>query len=315
MGIYSEIKLLVKDLNDSKIKQRRAAGEKLQNLLSQAEARRRLAAEVSIPGSHRGRISIVGARRTALAELWRWIIQSAVSAVQAIVDGKSKVTDSDIIMPYNLIRLCDMQDEGGNDPNIDYYHLVSSKLDKNTTRCVFEYCMEMLDNKTRIETAVLPLLQMLGYICSRRDYVAHFKQHGEISAIMEEVERNIIPDEDAISSSAPTRMDQNVALEAGKIFENIIKTTTDLGIGMELLLPGCVELVANWCNVNRSKGVVPELPHIMNGLSTILESNPEQSVAPLTRYGRVILSFTKKRYKNVLAGHRTSLNKYLLRHL
>jgi hypothetical protein len=315
MGVYSEIKHLVKELNDSKIKQRRSAGEKLQNLLSQPEVRRRLLAEVSVPHAQRSRISIAGARRTALAELWRWIIQSAVSAVQSIVDGKSRVTEADLIMPYNLIRLCDMKDdERGNNDTVPY-NLQSSKLDKKTTRCVFEYCMEMLDNNTTADIAVLQLLQMLGFICSRHEYVAHFKQNGEISAIMEEVERWILPNEDDNVLHSSSRMEHNIILEAGKIFESIIKTTTSIGIGIELLLPGCVKLVADWCNANKNKGVVPELPQIINGLSIILQSNPEQSIAPLSRHGRSILSFTKKIYKSAVVGHRTAMNKYFLRHL
>lgn len=303
MGIYSEIKSLIKDLNESKIKQRRMAGEKLQSMLSQPETRRRLAMEVSIPPSQRGLISIAGARRMALAEVWRLIIQSAISAVQAIVDGKSKITESDILMPYKLIRSCDMHDEV-EDASIQFSN---TKLDKKTTRIVFEYTMEMLENRTTLELAEMTLLQQLAYICSRREYVAYFKPHGEISAILEEVESRILSADGAVES--------RVTEEAGKLFGNIVKTTIDLGIGLEILIPGCVKMAANWCKLNKAKNLVSELPHVLNGLSLILESNPEQSVAPLFRYGHIILSFVQKRYSNTVGMHRNALNKYLLRHL
>lgn len=299
MGTYREIKSLVKDLRESKVKNRRAAGDKLQLLLSQSEVRKKLAAEVFIPSG--GSRSMLRTRMLALSEFWRYIIQSAISSVQFISDGKSKLTDCDILLPYNLIRLCDLCDDG-NDATIK---LSSPKLDKQTTRMVFEYCMDMLDNKLTLDLAELPLLQMMSYMCSRGEYVAHFKPTGEINAIIEIVKIRILSEDGSLPHA--------VVLEASKIFENVIKTSLELGIGLEVLSSDCIKLVASWCNSTRSNAIVSELPHVMNALSILIDSNPEQCIVPMSRFGQSILSFAKVQYKNTL--HQPSLNKYFLSHL
>lgn len=301
MRVYDEISALLKELNGGKITQQRAAGEKLQTMLSKPEIRRKLAAQVSIPESQRRTSSIIFRRRAALSEFWRLVIQCSITAVYGIIDGKSKISESDVILPFKLLLSCDAVDD-----SLETSRQYAPKLDNETTRMVLKYCLEILGIESIVRLCEQSVLQMLGYLCSRREYVAYFKPQREITAIMEEVERRILADDDK---------SHNITLEAAKIFENVVQTTIELGIGLEMLIPGCVKLVASWCNIRKNDGTISEMPHIMNGLAILLESNPELSIASVSQHGKAILSFAKSRYRNTIPMHRTALNKYILSHL
>jgi hypothetical protein len=300
MRVYDEIITLLKDLRGGKITQQRAAGTKLQTLLSKPEIRRKLAAQVQIPETQRGKASIVLRRQAALSELWRLVIQHAISAAYNIMDGKSKIIEADVVLPFKLILLCDIVEDSS--PRQTH----NPKLDSDTTRMVHKYCLEILRNESIVRFFEHSILQMLVYICSRREYVIYFKPQREISTIMEEMEPRIL---------AEDPKSHDIVLEASKVFENIIQTTTDLGIGIEIFIPGCVKLVSSWCNVRKNDGTISELPQIMNGLAILLESYPELSIAPLSRHGKSILSFAKSRYRHSVVIQRTALNKYILGHM
>jgi hypothetical protein len=306
MKVYNEIKALTKELSSTKIRQRRAAGETLQQRLSMTEVRRRLAQEAGAGGSSGSSVAI--RRRRALAEMWRAIILQAVLAVQTIARSNSKLTVSDILMPFKLLRCCDLPDTTDSDVPPQYE---PSKLSRRETKKVFSYCYDMLQDETAVELAEVQLLEMLAYLCARKEYVANMRPHLEIHAVVQEVELRLIAEDE---NSVPPE----VVLVAGQIFENILKTTNQLRVGMHLLMPGCVKIVAAWCvnNLNRDR-VRPtgELPHIMRGLSILLKSDAEQAIAPLTRHGRPILSFAKRRYATVDESHRGALNEYFLSHL
>lgn len=304
MSTYREIRSLAQNLSSSKLRDRRAAGEKLQQHLSMAEVRRRLAQEAAATASSQGPSAVK--QRKALSEMWRYIILNAVLSVQTTARA-SKLTLNDILMPFKLIRCCDLPDE--QESTLTRYE--PSKLSRKTTKQVFSYCYDMLQDENALALAELQLLEMMAYICARKEYVAHMRPHLEMHAVVQEVETRLTEADEA--SIRP-----EVMLVAGRIFKNLLASAYVLGIGMHLLMPGCVKIVAAWCvnNLHRQRNrPTAELPHIFRALSVLLKSDVEQAIAPLTRHGRPILSYAKRCYSSVDENHRSALDEYFLSHL
>jgi hypothetical protein len=311
MSTYQSIRSLAKELLEEKaVKKRRAAAEKLENLLANPSIRRKLASEVTPPAHKRGRVSIHVAQRKALAEVWRYLIHNAVVASQQIVGKqKSKVTKDDVILPWKMLRLCSkVEEDFGSPPNLP-------TLSKNEAKLLIRYCLEMLENEDTLRVAELVMLEMLDHICSRREFVAYFKPQSEIRLILQEVEIRINspPDDLSVARAA--------SLKASEIFKNLMHTASDLGMGMHLILPGCVKMVAEWCATHSAVDISaaankPELPFLLSGVACLLRSEPEQSVAPLTRHGRPFMRLAMRCYRAFPKSEKQGpLTEYFTSHL
>jgi hypothetical protein len=313
MSTYQKIRSLAKQLLEEKaVKERRLAGAELEKLLGSANNRRKLASEVTPPAHKRGRVSINVAQRNALAEVWRFIIQNALLASRKIVFAttkKVKVTADDVNLPWKLLRLCSkVEDDFGSPPNVP-------TLSRNETKLLTKYCLDMLEDDDALRLAEVNLLEMLDHICSRREFVAYFKPQSEIRNILQEVESRINSpiDEFSVAHAA--------ILIASKIFKNLMYTASDLGVGMHLVLPGCVKMVAEWCASHSTVDIStainkPELPFLLSGIACLLRSEPEQSVAPLTRHGRLFMRLAMRCYRANPKGEKHGpLMEYFSSHL
>lgn len=305
MSTYREIRSLVIALEQSsKVQERRLVADKLQQKLALAEVRARLAREAGSGNDIASRVK----RRKALSELWRYIIKAAVVSTQKMVSSKVKLREADILMPFKLVRCCDLPYEPEDDvPGILPYR--PALLSRSETKLVFNYCYDMLHDETALELAELQILENLAYLCSRKEYVANMRARREIHAIVQEVESRILDaDQEPIA---------DIRIATGKVFESIVNTACSLGIGMQLLLPGCVKMVAEWCSRHSKRnGNPPEMIFLMKGLSTLLRSDLHQSVAPLTRHGQRILTFARKAHASaVTSDSRRALNEYIYAHL
>ena len=333
---YSKVRALAQQLlDDTAITRRREAGEKLQRMLSTPEVRRRLAAEAKPKSRGSAPLSpaaTMAAKQEALANMWRFIVQNTILAVQNISAKKTpKMKESDILIPFKIIQCCDLPDETRDYTSSSFLGSMrcsissSSKLSKRETRLVADYCMEMLTlpnkNDAHIEAkraAEGQMLEMMSYICSRREYVAHFRPHREIQTILEEVVIKRFHNDDADLGGEYN--DEMKIRGAAKIFDSLIKTCIQLGIGMNVLVPRCAFFVAEWCaRMNQDAVSVhrhcSELSYLIRGLTTLMRSCMEQSISPLKRYGRTILSFAKRRYAHADAVQQHVLNEFFLCYL
>lgn len=287
----------------TKVQERRLVAEQLQQKLAMAEVRAILAKEAAEGNDIESRVK----RRKALAELWRYIIRAAVLSMQKMVSTKIRLREIDIIMPFKLIRCCDMPYEAEDDvPGLLPYR--PSLLSRSETKLVFNYCYDMLQDDIALELAEHQLLDNLAYLCARKEYVANMRAGKEMNAIVQEVEIRILGDD-----PPPFK----VRIAAGKIFENLIDTACSLGIGMHLLFSGCVKMVSEWCSKHsKVGGIQPEMNSMMKGLATLLRSDLHQAVTPLTRHGRRILSFARKAHMSTSSSDsRRALNEYIYLHL
>lgn len=307
MRVYREIRTLALELKSPKIRERRSAAEKLQNRLSLAEVRRRLSEEAA--GSSTGFLARVR-RRKILAELWRCIIVNAVMSAKSTSNSSSKLTVSDIVCPFKLLRCCDTPDDH-TDTKDPFTRYEPSRLSRKEVEIVFTYCYEMLGNETALALAEPQLLDMLAYICSRKEYVAYLRPYPEMQKIMQEVEHRLLAHETRTDSS-------DVSLRAAKVFENIIRTTMELGVSINLLMAGCVKLASAWCSsqlLRERTRSISELTHLMRGLAILLQGEPVQAISPLTRHGKPILSFAKRLYNTADENQRSAIDDFFKAHL
>ena len=309
---YFQVRELVDVLIETKaVVKRRAAGTQLQEMLSRPEIRQRLALEAeggtASSSPHQGCMfdpSRAVRRRRTLSEMWRMIVRGAVLAVNDIATGKSKLSLGDITMLYKIIQACDMGNEGFENA------YSTTKLSRREVKSVTKLCLALLEDDYALQIAELQLLELLAFPCSRREYVAHFRPQPELQIILEEVEKRLLAEEDSL-----TRGTRDVA---AKLFANVIHTSDDLHMSLHLILSDALKLVSNWCSqaIKRDNlRHVSELSDLFNGVTTLLYSNPEQAVAPLTREGKAILSFAKRRYANADETQRHALNRYFQCHM
>jgi hypothetical protein len=312
MSTYQKIRSLAKQLLEEKaVKERRLAGTELEKLLGSATNRRKLASEVTPPAHKRGRVSINVAQRNALAEVWRFVIQNALLASRKIVlatTKKVKVTADDVNLPWKLLRLCSKEEDFESPPNVP-------TLSRNETKLLTKYCLDMLEDDDALRVAEVSLLEMLEHICSRREFVAYFKPQSEIRNILQEVESRINSPVDEFSVA------KTASQIASKIFKNLMYTASDLGMGMHLVLPGCVKMVAEWCASHAAVDISSaanklELPFLLSGIACLLRLEPEQSVAPLTRHGQLFLRLAMRCYRANPKGEKHGpLMEYFSSHL
>ncbi len=288
----------------SKVQERRNVAEKLQQKLALSEVRAKIAKEASSGDDVASRVK----RHKALSELWRYIIRAAVVSMQKMVASKVRLRDVDILMPFKLLRCCDLPYEIEEAvPGILPYK--PSFLSRSETKLVFNYCFDMLLDDTALELAEQELLDNLVYLCSRKEYVANMRANREIHAIMHEmVESRILAD-----NLPPVP----VLIKTGMVFESLISTACSLGIDLQLLFPSSVKMVADWCSLHANDKINPhELQYLMSGLATLIRSDLHQAVEPLSRHGRRIITFVRKAYASVQpSDSRRALNEYIYAHL
>jgi hypothetical protein len=124
--------------------------------------------------------------------------------------------------------------------------------------------------------------------------------------ILEEVETRLLVEDESVYPSDPTHV-----AYACKAFQNLMKTSNELGVGLHLLVPGTIKMVMRWIRRKNKEHVLPsvvEFVPILEGLTGMVRSHPHQCMAPLARHGKTIIKAALKRYSNALSFERRALN-------
>jgi hypothetical protein len=296
--IYNEIRGLRKQLDSEiSVKKCREAYQRLLELLSDPDARERLALEAipdddddDINASRKQSRSLGSLQRTALAEMWKMLLTTAVTCVQMISRGKSKLTEPDVHFPFKLLILCNKSDSVFDESD----STVPPKLGKEQTKLFYAYCMEMLGDEhiiSNVTGAEHTLLSMLLYICGRREFVSYFKPDTHIRAVFEELKSRLVYNIDDTSEYVLPSTRANALLSA-KTFAALLCKCRDIGIGLQIVVHEIVSIVSSWCQQQES--FVEEVPYMLAGVSVVMCSDPDLCVAPLTRHGRPILQLIKR---------------------
>eukprot|EP00978_Attheya_sp_CCMP212_P021524 scaffold62915_cov55-Attheya_sp.AAC.2 len=298
---------------ETRVTARREAGRNLLSLLSDHKTRSRLFREACSRGG-------VRKGRAALAAMWRVLIKDSIAAAERGTSGKSKLMLEDVVLPYKLLILCDRDEENS-----------GTNLSSKEILALLKYCLETLtDEKANEAGADFDLLRMLHHLCSRSDYVAHYRPKHEISYILAELQ-------DRLSSAmkqthnkasgvrlglAASQSQSQVLLQTAKAFAALMEqTSVRLRLGMHVCLAPCMELVSNWCNSQlasrgtNSTGVSGMLAYMYSVATNLMATHPEQCVEVMKRVGRPMLTFAKSCYPMTSGFQKDALIEYFSAHL
>lgn len=321
MSTYREVlRLQTALLNETSVTKRRAAATALLNLVSDADTLRKLANEANpnltadaSSSSRRRRVAPSVARRHALSVLWRGVVGAAVAFMDRILLSKSKAKFclADVQFLHGILLACHKADIGFEDA------YSSHKLTKKEAKDVIKLCLDLLDDLQALQVAELQLLELTSWICSKAEYVTHFRP-STIQLLVECVEKRLLDEESSSISTTSASLREGTAAW----FENLLRTASEQMITLDSILPGCIKLLSTLCiaSVNNAASSsargMPGEANLFSGIAVLLLYSPEQSIGPLSRHGRTILAYTKSRY--LTAGsesQRHYLHQYFGAHL
>lgn len=276
-------------MHTTAIGKRRASFQQLVELVSEENIRQRLAEEAAAASGH---------PRRGLMELWRSVVTTAVVVIDDIVKNKTRLARTDVMMLRKVLQFASTSQEGFESA------FAPDKLTRKEVKLVTGMAIELLD----LDVAEVEALDILSLICGRDEYVRYFRPRHEIQAIMEQVEKRLLPNE--------SKPDQSTI--AAAILEKLITTAAAQRITMAVLMSSVLKMVRTWCEdffEGESPRMLAEQSPLIAAVTAILRSNPEQAVAPLGRHGGVLLKFVRRRYLTGDNVQRRVLSEYLLAHL
>lgn len=308
---YDEIRRLANDLrHETRVKARREVGIKLYDKLKNELILTKLATEATPERTNwPEEDSVIAKRCRALSGVWVSVIQGAMNVAQSIVAGKKvKLTEHDVHLPYHLLLACEKSK-----PIIWDDSVAIPMLPRKTVRGLLKYCLELLEND-EVSFSHVKLMEMLGSLCSKPEYVGVFKHHQDFSYILSEISFRLTPEVEERHSS--------LFAAAAKALESLFTTTSLLGIEMHIFVSSTLELLSGYCKSfldNQATKVIrpqsPELVHLFLTVAIMLRAHPDHAMAPMKRFGRPVLRFARKCYANSKSPVKEALNSYLLAHM
>jgi hypothetical protein len=319
---YDQIRSLASQLQQANaVTRRREIGHRLEELLSNYDVRKKLAAEAGPPatGIQRQRqrnddLSPTAKRCHALSQLWTTVLTAAFGAVtRTFTSPKTKLTLDDIRLPHKLLQAAGQPDEAFDDTDGMTRITGIPKLSKKIIRNALKFCLEMLESErvAKVQGGEVLMLEMLAHLCSKADYVGQFKWLTDFEQVMSEITLRMTP---KVEQEEGHLFDIAV-----KAFDGLLQTCHHLGIEMHMFLPDNLKLISDWCATHVREGSCnansAARPHVFNAVAVMLYSHPDYAIGPMKRHGRNVLRFCKRAYSNATGIHLEAMNNYLLAHL
>lgn len=252
-----------------------------------------------------------GAKK-ALSAVWTMIIKAALFSAAKASKKSNKYVKEDVLFPYYmLVRL----DEFAKFANTD------SLLATKEVKELLTYCLNLLAIEGALNVAEADLMNMLEHMCSRPDYVAHFRSDREIQNILSELEVRLA----MISKPKKGQQREHQFFEkAAKALATLLNTVKSLGTGMQMLIPSVLTVIDTWCRdylhrirfENLRTSEILGVEHMFGAAAAILSSHPEHAIFELSVRGRGTFKLAKKCYLNEASKkNKEALIEYFLAHL
>jgi hypothetical protein len=317
---YDQIRSLSSQLQQANsVTKRRELGQALENLLSNYEVRKRLAAEATPPVPGRGRrrsgdLSPTAKKCHALSQLWTAVLTAAFGAVtRTFASPKTKITLDDIRLPHKLLQAASQPDGTFDDADGTTKVTGIPKLSRKIVRNALKYCLEMLESErvANVPGGEVFMLEMLVHLCSKPEYVGHFKWSTDFERVLSETTLRMAPKVE--------REESHAFDTAVKAFDGLLQTCHHLGIEMHMFVSDNLKIVSEWCTLHVKESSFnansSARPHMFNATAVMLYSHPDHAIGPMKRYGRSILRFCRRAYTNATGIHLEAMNHYLLAHM
>lgn len=298
-SIHQQALKLCRQLRDeTALHKRRETATNLRNLVTDRRNRERLLQEAT--------------GRPALCALWRSVLGSSLFAAdRAIASSKrGKRNKDDVMFPHYILLSC---------TEFSTFSEIDSLLSSKEVRALLKYCLDQLADNDALEVAESGLLNMLHHLCLRPEYVAYYRPSIEMDNILAEIETRFPRPERKMSERNEASFDT-----AAKAFAALVKTAQAVGIGLHVLIPGCLECIHTWCkyklseassDVSTKSGTSSVLPSMFGVAASLLTAHPEQCIVEMSRKGRLILKLAKQCYPSATGVHKDAIIEYLLAHV
>lgn len=298
MKTYSKVRDLATAMAESKTKtERRKSATQLVQLLSQSEIRRKLAMEANPERRFR-----------ALSEMWRFFVQNSIYFVESFLKGKGggrsslqNLDPADLGIPKQILVECDRANEGIECPDPRFQ---MSKLSRKEIKNVIRFALALLQDSTFADEGngdspvdsdlQHKVLELLEYVCSQRFYVAFMKPEKEMKLVFESMEKILLNEHTSPRCSSL----------AGLAFASLLKTAAnEMEFALHHVVPGCIKTVYNYIKFHKnSRELVFHDMNLIQGITTLMKHEPEQSIAPISRVGDSIFKAVKKLYEKSSAS-------------
>eukprot|EP00934_Nitzschia_sp_Nitz4_P002999 Nitzschia sp. Nitz4//scaffold58_size112336//77092//87879//NITZ4_004044-RA/size112336-snap-gene-0.158-mRNA-1//1//CDS//3329555022//2989//frame0 len=312
---YNEIRRLASQLrSETRVRSRRELGVSLLAKLKNDQILRQLAQEATPRSTKWPDEDSVAARRCRkLSGMWTSVIHSTIYVAVSLGSTKKiKVTEHDVLLPYQLLLACDRAKEFSGVESVSI-PLLSQKVVCN----LLKYCLDFLERDDIVQIAGLSLLDMLTVLCSKPQYLGQFQYRQDCSRVLDILYSFLSVESD---KKTPTLFQK-----AAKTLEQFYATLKTMGLDMYPFLERTMRVISFWCNYcleaeengqRKSRHAQTHASsHLLLTVTYILQSYPDHSVAPMRRYGLVFFRFCRKVYPNARAQSKDVLNQYLLDHL
>lgn len=317
---YDQIRSLASQLQQANaVTKRREVGHRLEELLSNYDVRKKLAAEAGPPTTDRRHrnddLSSTAQRCHALSQLWTTVLTAAFGAVnRTFTSPKTKLTLDDIRLPHKLLQAAGQPDEAFDDTDGSTTPITGiPKLSKKIVRNTLKFCLEMLESErvANIPGGEVLMLEMLVHLCSKPEYVGQFKWLTDFERVMSEITVRMTP---------KVEQEEGHAFDvAVKAFDALLLTCHHLGIQMHMFISENLKLVSEWCATHLKEGSFnansAARPYLFNAVAVMLYSHPDHAIGPMKRHGQNVIRFCKRAYSNATGIHLEAMNNYLLAHL
>lgn len=295
------------------------------------------------------------------------MIASSSSSSGGMKTKRVKLTKEDILLPYHLLRLCD-QHLPYCRPEEDQL-LIRPKLHQNEVKELFHYCLDMLSLAAQHREAVndaareggragasssrpqrrgggggeeehaavaaveIHLLEMMFYLCSRIEHVAHYRPDEDMSSILGEVVEGRL----FMTSKTTTTDDRDKAIMAAKIMDALLTSCQKLGIGLHHVMSNGIHLLSKWATLQQQQQeeavsaisssssimitsgattTLKMLPYLLHAATVLLMCHPEMAIVPMTACGRPILTVALKYYtKSSTSVQKEAFHDYFMAHM
>jgi hypothetical protein len=227
-------------------------------------------------------------KRKALTTLWDTVLKSALYAGRQAVSSGKKVEKNDIDLPYYLLVCCPLQ-----------------YVQADLVNELVDYSLKMYTEDKATDVAKADLVAMLEFICSKRDIVCFLDPDRHLHPILTEIQVMLEADEQD--------------LLAAKAFASLVATCEEIGFGMELFFPHCMEMVRIWSKtiLKESAARLPQNFKFMIGAAaTLMTAYPELAATWMSKRGKSILTIAKRNIAKASdIEFRGPLIRYFMAHL
>lgn len=279
-GNYQLLKaLLCQAEQATRIHDRENAIDDLLSKFRDIKFRRRLANESSNP-------------TRAMRAAARLVLRRALNLVHQMLRKKQKHKSKYLTFPYSILQKCYYAEDY--DPD---------RLSVNEVMDLYKYCVSFLNDETRlneIENLEQDMLNMLDFMCAKREFVAYFKPDDDLQEIVEIVRKRLPRSKASTEANVHVIANSDFCEPSAKALCKLFQTLEETGVTMQYVAAPAIDLVSEWCVWYKEQydssvvGHENTMRFLLSTAVTIMRTLPDRCIAMLRQWGQPIFGLVRK---------------------